>query len=199
MKLSQRDGLTGIANRTHFIERAERVLGANTRSGDEVCVALFDLDHFKSINDRFGHAAGDFVLKQTAAVSQSLLRPQDLFGRVGGEEFGILLEKCELSVARQRCEQLRTAIASIPVGEVGIDTNVTASFGLASTRTSGYDFRLLLGHADAALYDAKSAGRNCCVTYDHQRIRPSREPGEVAQRALDADSEAPSASALRST
>lgn len=199
MKLSQRDGLTGIANRTHFIERAERVLAANARPANEVCVALFDLDHFKSINDRFGHAAGDFVLKQTAAVCQSLLRPQDLFGRVGGEEFGILLAKCELAVARQRCEQLRAAIASIPVGEVGIDRNVTASFGLASTRTSGYDLRALLKHADAALYDAKSAGRNCCATYDPQRIPPSTEPSEAEERAREADDAAPSPSILRST
>ncbi len=183
MRLSQKDGLTGIANRPHFIDRAEHILETTRKSDQEMCVALCDLDYFKAINDRFGHAAGDFVLKKTVAACQSHLRPQDLFGRFGGEEFGIVLASCALDVARERCEQLRAAIESITAAEFGMHTNVTASFGVASTKFSGYDLRLLLAHADSALYEAKRAGRNCVVAYDATQVAlhedsPQAEPHE---------------------
>ncbi len=177
MRLSQRDGLTGIANRPHFISRAEHLLDVSRKSDQELCVVLADLDYFKAINDRFGHAAGDFVLKRTVEVCQSHMRPQDLFGRFGGEEFGIVLAGCELAVARERCEQLRLAVESVTAPEYGMHSNITASFGVAAARNSGYDLRTLLAHADAALYQAKREGRNCVIAY-----KPERGSDSVPER-----------------
>jgi diguanylate cyclase (GGDEF)-like protein len=133
---------------------------------------LCDLDHFKSINDTYGHAAGDHVLKQAVAACQAHLRAEDLFCRFGGEEFAVVLDGCELEVARQRCERFREAIGSIAAAEFGVESRVSASFGIASTSTSGYELRVLLAHADVALYQAKRAGRNCVVVYDAKRLAP---------------------------
>lgn len=166
MKLSRIDGLTGIANRPHFIDEAGRALENSRRLHQEVCVVLCDLDHFKTINDRYGHPTGDFVLKQSVAACRAHLRASDLFGRFGGEEFCILLPGCSLADARQRCERLRCAIAALPAQGGSIVPHVSASFGVASTGSSGYDLRQLLAHADAALYRAKNAGRNCVVLYE---------------------------------
>ena len=166
MKLSRVDGLTGIDNRPHFIEQAERELEASRKLGQEVCVILCDLDHFKSINDKYGHAAGDTVLRQAVQACRMHLRGSDLFGRFGGEEFCILLPGCSLNDARQRCEALRGAIATISSDTSNPGSSVSASFGVAATASSGYELRQLLAHADAALYRAKYAGRNCVVLYD---------------------------------
>lgn len=166
MKLSRIDGLTGIDNRPYFIAQAERALEASRRVGEEVCVILCDLDHFKAINDKYGHATGDHVLRQAVLACRTHLRASDLFGRFGGEEFCILLPGCSLADARQRCEQLRTAIATVATDSANPGSTVSASFGVAATSTSGYELRQLLAHADAALYRAKFAGRNCVVLYD---------------------------------
>lgn len=166
MKLSRLDGLTGIANRPHFIDQAERALANARKTQQEVCVVLCDLDHFKAINDKYGHAAGDFVLKQTVAACRMHLRPDDIFGRFGGEEFGIVLPGCSLEAARQRCEQLRAAIADVSSAQHGREATVSASFGIATTGLFDYELRQLLAHADAALYQAKRTGRNRVVAYD---------------------------------
>jgi diguanylate cyclase (GGDEF)-like protein len=166
MKLSRVDGLTGIDNRPYFIAQAERALEDGLKVGQEVCVILCDLDHFKSINDKYGHAAGDQVLRQAVQACRAHLRASDLFGRFGGEEFCVLLPGCSLADARARCEQLRAAIATIATDASNSVSTVSASFGVASTASSGYELRQLLAHADAALYRAKYAGRNCVVLYD---------------------------------
>lgn len=165
MNLSQLDGLTGIANRPHFLQQAQEALAAAAKSHQPACILLCDLDHFKSINDRFGHAAGDRVLKLTAAECKACMGSDDLFGRFGGEEFAFLLAGSPQDAALLRAEQLRLSIARIPVSEES-SLNVSASFGLACTASSGYDLRQLLAHADAALYAAKHAGRNCIAVYD---------------------------------
>ena len=165
-KLSEIDGLTGIANRPRFIELAESGLENSRRAQQEVCVVLCDLDYFKAINDRYGHATGDHVLKQAVLACQGHLRSSDVFGRFGGEEFGVVLPGCSLEDARVRAEQLRSAIARISVGHAGMEASVTGSFGIATSRVSGYELRQLLAHADAALYHAKDAGRNRVVVYD---------------------------------
>jgi diguanylate cyclase (GGDEF)-like protein len=166
MKLSRVDGLTGIDNRPYFIAQAERALEASRKLEQEVCVILCDLDHFKSINDKYGHATGDQVLRQAVDACRNHLRASDLFGRFGGEEFCILLPGCSLADARQRCEQLRAAIATVTTDGGNPSSTVSASFGVAATSSSGYELRQLLAHADAALYRAKYAGRNCVVLYD---------------------------------
>jgi diguanylate cyclase (GGDEF)-like protein len=171
--LSRVDGLTGISNRLHFIERAEAALSYASRSGQDVCLVLFDLDHFKSINDRFGHATGDFVLKRAAGLCRDYLRRSDIYGRFGGEEFSVLLPGCRLEEARGQAEQLRQTICGIQTEHRGAQVTVSASFGIASSATSGYELTRLLAHADSALYRAKRAGRDCVMTYD------TAESGEI--------------------
>jgi diguanylate cyclase (GGDEF)-like protein len=174
--LSQLDGLTGICNRPHFISRAEKVLEASRRTGEQVCIVLCDLDHFKSINDRYGHATGDFVLKRTVSACNVLLTKSEVFGRFGGEEFGFLLPACGPEQARERAEQLRMTIAGITAYQGTTKATVSASFGIATTSQSGYELGQLLAHADAALYEAKRAGRNRVVLYG--------EPNELASLAI---------------
>jgi len=157
-KLSRRDGLTGIINRQHFMDEAKVLLRAGAKSGRDICLILIDLDDFKVVNDTHGHIAGDGVLRETVATCQQYMRPGDLFGRLGGEEFGVMLPECSLDVACQRAEELRVALAATLAA--GLDHPVSASFGVASSLQSGYDLRQLLIHADSALYRAKRAGRN---------------------------------------
>jgi diguanylate cyclase (GGDEF)-like protein len=168
MSLSQIDGLTGIANRPHFLKQAQNALESALRAHQPACIILCDLDHFKGINDKHGHAAGDQVLKQTVNACQVFMRPSDLFGRFGGEEFSFLMAGCGPEDARLRAEQLRLTIAGLSYNNAnnGTGTRVSASFGVASTVASGYDLRLLLAHADSALYAAKRAGRNRVAVYD---------------------------------
>lgn len=166
MKLSQVDSLTGISNRPRFIQLAEAVLEAARKSQQQASVVLCDLDHFKAINDRFGHAAGDHVLRQAVNACQAHLRVSDIFGRVGGEEFGIVLPGCGLEDAKQRAERLRQALIAIDPHYEGERCAISASFGVTSTEASGFELRQLLAHADAALYRAKAAGRDRVLPYD---------------------------------
>lgn len=163
--LSQTDYLTGICNRLHFMEQAGSLLEYSSKSEQEVSIVLFDVDHFKLVNDRYGHAAGDSVLKRLVASCRDKLRQSDIFSRFGGEEFAILLPGCPLEQGRKHAELLREAIAAITAVEGAQGGTVSASFGVASTSTSGYDLDQLLAHADKALYQAKQDGRNRVVVY----------------------------------
>jgi diguanylate cyclase (GGDEF)-like protein len=149
-----------------------------------VCVILCDLDHFKAINDKYGHATGDHVLRQAVLACRTHLRASDLFGRFGGEEFCILLPGCSLADARQRCEQLRAAIATVATDSANPSPMVSASFGVAATSSSGYELRQLLAHADAALYRAKFAGRNCVILYDTMHAVSVRSQSEQPLSAI---------------
>jgi diguanylate cyclase (GGDEF)-like protein len=169
MTLSRLDGLTGICNRQHFISQAETALKRARESQHELCIILCDLDHFKTINDRHGHAAGDSVLQETVAKCRQCLEPREIFGRFGGEEFGFLLPASEPQTALQRAEELRCAIAAITVGFGSGEFKVSASFGIAATSESGYGLRQLLADADAALYQAKAAGRNRVMLHNTRR------------------------------
>jgi len=149
------DPLTGLPNRRVFDAALERLV----ESGQAGCVAIFDLDHFKSINDRFGHDGGDRVLNAFAATARRLVRDDDVVARLGGEEFGILLPGATRDQATAVCERLRAAVGAQPV-PLGEETaRVTASAGLAATRP-GIDAGELLRAADAALYRAKADGRD---------------------------------------
>jgi diguanylate cyclase (GGDEF)-like protein len=176
-RLSRSDSLTGILNRQHFMDQAKLVLQESQRSAREVCLLLIDLDNFKAVNDSQGHVAGDAVLQCTAAVLQMRMRAIDVFGRLGGEEFGVVLPGCGLNTARQRAEDLREAIGSMDRAETSIPFDVSASFGVACTSVSGYDLRQLLIHADSALYGAKRGGRNRVETY--------AVPGQVGAAAAN--------------
>jgi diguanylate cyclase (GGDEF)-like protein len=163
--LSRLDGLTGICNRPYFIAQAEKALEGSRRSGGHLCIILCDLDHFKSINDRYGHATGDFVLKRTVSACKVHLDKNEVFGRFGGEEFAILLPSCGPEDARRRAEQLRVAISSITAHQGSTRATVSASFGIATTGVSGHELGQLLAHADTALYEAKRLGRNRVVVH----------------------------------
>jgi len=182
MSVSRLDGLTGISNRPHFIGQAEDALEDSRRTGQEISTILFDLDHFKSVNDRHGHAMGDYVLQQTVANCRQHLNVEDPFGRFGGEEFSILLPGVGVEQARQRAELLRAAIAEIVASSGGLESKVSASFGIASTVTSGNELRQLLAHADAALYQAKRTGRNRVVIYDSRVVLDGTSVTELIEQ-----------------
>jgi diguanylate cyclase (GGDEF)-like protein len=164
MKLSRRDGLTGIFNRPHFIELAETTLKVARKNNDPVCVVLCDLDHFKSVNDNYGHAQGDYVLQRAVAAIQAHLRASDVFARIGGEEFGILLAGCNVDDARHRVERLRVAVSESNPTDGKF--KISASFGIATASSSGYELQILMTHADTALYQAKRAGRDRVAVFD---------------------------------
>ena len=163
-KLSNLDGLTTIANRQHFMGEVERTLQSLARRGGTACLVFIDLDHFKRINDTHGHAMGDEVLRQVVAAGQRQLRPSDLFGRLGGEEFGILLVGCVREQGVAIADRIRLAVEATVVECEGTAIAVSTSVGLACTDACGYELRRLLREADAALYRAKSGGRNRVAT-----------------------------------
>jgi diguanylate cyclase (GGDEF)-like protein len=184
-KLAQRDGLTGIYNRQHFIESSEQSLDYGARSVRDACVIVIDLDHFKNINDEHGHAAGDTVIKRVVAACQMHLRSVDVFGRLGGEEFGILMPDCVPERASDMAEEMRKTISEMSGFEDGPDFPVSASFGISAARWSGYNLRQLLAHADSALYQAKRAGRNRVVLHrEHATATGSNLPPGMVDRRM---------------
>lgn len=158
--LAETDTLTGISNRHHFSRRAEVALEYCRRSGERAAVVMFDLDEFKAINDRHGHATGDWVLQQVAAACRASCRKNDLFGRIGGEEFAFLLIGADLAAGLQLAQECRDRIGAIDTGNTGATFRVTASFGVAASADAGYDFHALLAKADEAMYRSKREGRD---------------------------------------
>jgi len=152
------DPLTGMFNRRGFAEACARVIEREASAGRPVCVMIFDIDHFKSINDRFGHPAGDEILKLFATVVVNGLRLSDLSGRIGGEEFAALLP-CPLEEGVVAAERVREAFeaSGIVCEEGAVDT--TVSIGVAGG-PAGTELEVLLAAADTALYQAKRSGRN---------------------------------------
>ena len=125
----------------------------------KLSLAIFDIDHFKRVNDLFGHPAGDAVIKEVGARASRALRERDLVGRIGGEEFAVLLPRADIETARFACERLREAIAGAPIVHGDAIIPVTASIGIAEFQP-GEDSDNLMICADAALYEAKTGGRN---------------------------------------
>lgn len=163
-EMARRDGLTGILNHQHFMQAAEAAVAEQGRSSGNVALALIDLDHFKQINDTHGHVTGDQALRHIVSVVQAWLRPGDLFGRLGGEEFGLLLTGCAHDECVALAEHIREAVASTPLRLEGEPVVVTASIGMAFTEQVGFELPRLFHHADAALYAAKRTGRNRVIT-----------------------------------
>jgi diguanylate cyclase (GGDEF)-like protein len=153
------DMLTGIFNRRHFLELAEMNFERADRSGDPLCFAMFDLDHFKNVNDTWGHEAGDKVLQNFAAILKQSVRPYDIVGRFGGEEFVIVTVDINLDNARQLIERVRTNVEASSVEYNGVTIRVTCSAGIAEYR-KGEAFYDLVRRADRAMYEAKESGRN---------------------------------------
>lgn len=156
------DALTGIANRAAFDERFGQELARCDRSGSTVSVLLWDLDHFKAINDRFGHRVGDGVLREVARCLVRALRVEDFVARIGGEEFVTLMVGAPVDRALARAEELRAAIAALKLHVHGTPVHVTISCGATQLR-AGDSAESLFDRADAALYRAKESGRNLCT------------------------------------
>ncbi|MEP6633245.1 MAG: GGDEF domain-containing protein [Luteimonas sp.] len=163
---AETDSLTGICNRHHFTLLSEQTLAQCARSGEIAAVVMFDLDHFKSINDRFGHVTGDWVLKAVADACKTFCRRIDHLGRLGGEEFAFLLQGCDVRDAVRMANDCRVRLAAIDTTASGHRFAVTASFGVTATPLSGYDLARLLSHADQMLYRAKREGRNRVCAFD---------------------------------
>jgi diguanylate cyclase (GGDEF)-like protein len=174
--LAQVDNLTGICNRAHLRQQAEEAIVQCRTRGWPVGMLVFDLDNFKGVNDRYGHAGGDWILEQVAQACTGVCRGGELFGRLGGEEFGIVLPDRDLDATERVAEACRAALATIDTSGLGESFTVTASFGCTVTMLSGYDYERLLGHADEAMYAAKHGGRNCIRRYGDAPIRGKAAP-----------------------
>lgn len=156
-----RDPLTALYNRRYMEDCLNRELGRANREKSSVAVIMFDLDHFKNLNDTYGHAIGDLVLKEVAAVTRKNIREHDIACRYGGEEFIVILPGAPAVVAMQRAEQIRWAIRELKFDIKGKERlRVTASFGVAAFPKNASNVKVLIGASDAALYQSKSAGRN---------------------------------------
>ncbi|MDQ3510990.1 MAG: GGDEF domain-containing protein, partial [Pseudomonadota bacterium] len=162
---AETDALTGISNRRHFTQQAQRSLEQCQLAGESAALIMFDLDRFKAINDTYGHDAGDWVLERVATSCKSLCRRIDRFGRIGGEEFAILLHGCETNAAVRLADDCRVRLSRIDTRECGHTFPMTASFGVTSTALSGYSLSALMSHADLMLYRAKREGRNMVRAY----------------------------------
>ena len=157
------DALTGLLNRGAIFEIFERELARAKREEMSVGVLLADVDHFKSVNDTYGHEAGDEVLRHVARRLQGAVRTYDLVGRYGGEELLVVLPQCDDVSAQRIAERARAAVSATPCGTSGAAVPVTMSVGIATTRSLGtFEPGALVRAADAALYRAKSGGRNRC-------------------------------------
>jgi diguanylate cyclase (GGDEF)-like protein len=160
---AEHDGLTGLWNHRVIFERLGEEMNRSRRDGTPLSVILADVDHFKKVNDTFGHLAGDLVLKEIGAVFTRALRPYDCVGRYGGEEFLLILPNCGMESALIRAEQLRLAVQSARIMDGETMLHVTASFGVASAFPSHYVAETVIRAVDVALYRAKNSGRNCVI------------------------------------
>lgn len=154
------DALTGAANRGAVLSKVESEASRAARQGSHYCLILFDLDFFKRINDTHGHRAGDIVLKEAVRRAQIELRPYDVLGRYGGEEFMVLLPGCELRAGSVVAERLRKCLADAPFEVDSHKLAVTASFGIVCSAQPHTSLEMLVDAADSALYRAKANGRN---------------------------------------
>jgi diguanylate cyclase (GGDEF)-like protein len=171
-RLATTDSLTGSLSRRGFREEAARDFALARRHKNELSCAMLDIDHFKRLNDSYGHAAGDAVLQGVVDMCRRTLRASDYVGRLGGEEFAIVFPQTSGKAALEACERLRHAIEEhtfeTPVGPV----KITASLGIAPYEKGVADFDALLRRCDVALYGAKSGGRNRSVNFATQHLSP---------------------------
>lgn len=163
--LATTDGLTGALMRRAFHQEGERAVSLAVRHRHSLSCIVFDLDHFKRINDAHGHAVGDRVLRETVATVRGQLRKSDLVGRIGGEEFAVVLAHTGRTAAMDVADKLRSAIARQRIHGASAIVDTTASFGVAALDGTVQSFDALLQRADTALYAAKADGRNRCQAW----------------------------------
>ncbi|KGJ88450.1 tetratricopeptide repeat-containing diguanylate cyclase [Colwellia psychrerythraea] len=165
-QLAEYDPLTGIYNRGHFTQVTNSALKYCQNAKQDLSLIMFDLDHFKKVNDIFGHACGDWALKETIKACKGIGRQNDIFARLGGEEFCLVLPSCNIDAAMLRAEACRAAIEAIITEESGHDFSITASFGVTDVKRSGFTLDKLLADADMAAYTSKNAGRNRITMFE---------------------------------
>lgn len=154
------DSLTGALSRPAFFQHADKEFGRSKRYYRPLSVIMLDIDHFKRVNDQYGHQAGDQVLQIFAEACQEVIRSTDLMGRVGGEEFALLLPDTPIKAAFNLAERLRERITKYPYLAGDMLIEITASLGVAELQHGDDTFKTLLQRADEALYTAKHSGRN---------------------------------------
>jgi len=159
-RLGRTDGLTGLHNRRSWELQLEQELRRHRRSGRTAALVMFDIDHFKRVNDTYGHQAGDAVIRAVAQAAADAKREVDIAGRYGGEEFGVVLIETDSSGAIQFAERLRQQIEATPIHHEGITINVTISLGVAVLESDITNCSGWIEQADQALYRSKKGGRN---------------------------------------
>ncbi|MCA9562725.1 MAG: GGDEF domain-containing protein [Myxococcales bacterium] len=173
-RLTTTDGLTQIFNKRYFVENLEREMSRSLRYERNLSLVLFDIDHFKKTNDTYGHLTGDAVLKQVAQRILTIIRRDDIFARIGGEEFAVLTPEVNKDGAMHLAEKIRTCVEEAPCTFDGVDVNITVSLGVADLKDyvkeyhggeipSNFDCLELIALADKRLYKAKNSGRNRVV------------------------------------
>jgi diguanylate cyclase (GGDEF)-like protein len=162
-RLTTIDGLTQVYNKRYFLETLEREIGRAQRYRRDLSLIMFDIDHFKQVNDTFGHLAGDYVLKQLAVVIKSRIRREDILARYGGEEFAIILPEIDNYNSLQFADKIRRLTEKAVFRFEDTEIPITVSVGVASISPDHHDPLDFIKLADDKLYEAKSRGRNCVV------------------------------------
>ncbi|NWB88312.1 sensor domain-containing diguanylate cyclase [Pseudomonas gingeri] len=165
-KLSSTDRLTGLYNRGHWEESLKAAYARNQRYGNATSLVMFDIDHFKRVNDTYGHQAGDKVIEHVADLVREHVRDSDVAGRYGGEEFGVVLSDTDKAGARFFAERLRKAIEALEVVHEGQSIRFTISLGVADLSLPSISHADLIAWADQALYASKKGGRNRVTVYE---------------------------------
>ena len=165
-QMASTDPLTGIPNRRHFFELAEREFSRAQREGTPLAICMVDIDRFKVLNDRHGHAVGDLVLSAVASCCASVLRDTDIIGRYGGEEFVIALPQADLATAEPIAERLRQKVHALDLPMIDGETRLSVTVGISQVLPQETALEMALQRADAALYAGKARGRNCVVVAD---------------------------------
>jgi len=159
--LATTDSLTGIFNRRHFLSRADQEFIRSRRYHRPLSVILIDVDHFKNVNDRYGHAMGDEALKALTTKCREIMRENDLFGRFGGEEFAVVLPENDGPAAMKAAERIRRQIEKFNIEFDEKQIHITVSIGVTTLKPVDTGVESMINRADKALYRAKAAGRNC--------------------------------------
>lgn len=167
-QIATTDSLTGALTRRGFEIEINREIKRNSRFRSGLSTIAVDIDHFKKINDNYGHAGGDLVLQAVVSGIKQELRAVDFLGRMGGEEFVIGLPETDVEGAMIAAERIRQKIADMTVQSEGDSIQVTASFGIAEFSRADRDWKTTLGRADVALYQAKQSGRNRCIRHESE-------------------------------
>jgi diguanylate cyclase (GGDEF)-like protein len=175
---SERDALSGLRNRGAFEDSMRSLLPRAQTEGRPLSLVVVDIDHFKKVNDIWGHQAGDQAIAGIGKLIQKMVRGCDTAGRIGGEEFCIAIWNCPNNAAEQLADRIRQAFEGLQHAGLSNDVRLTASFGVATAR-DGETYEQMFGRADAALYRAKSSGRNRVENAEERHLEVERPPEEA--------------------